>query len=453
MAQNPLPIVDLSSLKYGLKDSITNAVLLPAKYDYIAYFHQQYAVVRNEGRYGVIDPSGKEILPLQYHKIQRLSQGVYLIQKNDLFGLLDHHLQTLLPMVFAKLQVVDSFAIIQNGTHYGLIDWEGNICLPFEFDELLLEQDKYGNPALIPNRIRVRKGEQMGVRTLKNEVVIPFDFQWQQIDYWNDTLLLVENKEGQQGVLNHVLDTMIPFGYYEQIHTLFAGHVAVKKQGKYGYLNHKLKVKIPFFYDQALDFQGDLTTCQTSGKWGVINQRQDTIISFDYDAPVIFKNGCARLYREKSGKWALVNTTGNLITPFKYDDLVIKDACVFVKQEQLWGAINPNGLPLLRMDYDEIFLKRGYIVVVQNHRQGLFQLTGEEILKPEYEFIYPTWNDSLIMVRKDGRYGFVNQKGNVVIPIQYENARNFKWGRASVLYKGGAYEIDREGKKFGHFNK
>lgn len=440
--------MDLTQLKYGLKDSLTNRVILPAKYDYIAHYHNRYAVIRDADSYGIIDQNGQEIIPVHYQKIQWLPEGGYRIQKNDLFGLWDAELNEVLPAVFHDLNVIDSYVIVNNGSFDGLIDWQGNILLPFIFNEIRFEFDLYGRPEIKEEHIRVVQNNNVGVRDINNQAIIPFSQGFKEIDFWSDTIWYLENEYGKKGLVNENMDPLIPFGKYEELQKIQADRIAARKEGKYGYLDQSLNVVIPFRYEKALSFYGDLATCQWNGYWGVINQNNDQIIPFEYDAPILFHNNCASIYRKDLDKWALVNAAGQFLTDFVYDKIIFDQTAILVKQGNLWGLMNEKGEVLIPIQYHEIMLKRGVVVVVLNHQQGLFSQDGDKILQPEFEFIYPTRNDSFIMVRKAGKYGYVNTKGEIMIPIQYDNARNFKWGRATVLYQQKSFEIKRSGDLF-----
>ena len=448
LGQTPLPLVDLTQLKYGLKDSLTNRVLLPAKYDYIAHYHNHYAIVKDAENYGVIDQNGEEIIPVHYQKIQWLPEGGYRIQKNDLFGLWDTELEEVLPAVFHDLNVTGSYIIVNNGSFDGLIDWQGNILLPFIFDEIRFESNVYGSPQINNQRIRVVQKNHVGIRDINNQVIIPFSQGFKEIDFWSDTIWYLENEYGKKGLMNENMDTLIPFGKYEELQKIQANRIAARKEDKYGYLDQSLNVVIPFMYDKALSFYGDIATCKWDGHWGVINQNNDPIIPFEYDAPISFHNNCAKIYRKDLSKWALVNAAGQLLTKFVYDEIIFERTAILVRQGNLWGLTNEKGEIMIPIQYHEIMLKRGFIVVVLDHQQGLFNQNGQEILRPEFEFIYPTRNDPYIMVRKAGKYGYVNLKGEMMIPLQYDNARNFKWGRATVLRQNKSFEIKRNGDLF-----
>jgi hypothetical protein len=55
------------------------------------------------------------------------------------------------------------------------------------------------------------------------------------------------------------------------------------------------------------------------------------------------------------------------------------------------------------------------------------------------------FSDGLAAVQVDGKYGYINQKGEKIIPPIYEIAFYFKEGFAYVSYKGKWGIIDKKG--------
>ena len=52
----------------------------------------------------------------------------------------------------------------------------------------------------------------------------------------------------------------------------------------------------------------------------------------------------------------------------------------------------------------------------------------------------------LLPIKKDGKYGYINEKGEVVIQPKYEFANQFYDGLASVKIEGKKGFIDKGGK-------
>lgn len=60
--------------RHGL-GTVDGSILLPPKYDYIAYFHEGYACVKQDGRWGHIDDQGNEIVAPTYELLEEVCGG------------------------------------------------------------------------------------------------------------------------------------------------------------------------------------------------------------------------------------------------------------------------------------------------------------------------------------------------------------------------------------------
>ena len=59
------------------------------------------------------------------------------------------------------------------------------------------------------------------------------------------------------------------------------------------------------------------------------------------------------------------------------------------------------------------------------------QFNYKEIIKPQYEFARGV-NDGLAAVKKDGKWGYIDVNGKVMIPFSYDIAYSFSEGYAVV---------------------
>ena len=55
--------------------------------------------------------------------------------------------------------------------------------------------------------------------------------------------------------------------------------------------------------------------------------------------------------------------------------------------------------------------------------------------------------DGLAGVKQNGKWGFIDNTGKVVIPVQYDNAWVFENGKALVQLNGEEFYIDETGKR------
>lgn len=83
----------------------------------------------------------------------------------------------------------------------------------------------------------------------------------------------------------------------------------------------------------------------------------------------------------------------------------------------------------------------------ENGKMGFKDKDGKVVIAPKYDFLISSgFQDGLARVRLNRQYGFVDETGSEVIPLQYKNAHNFSEGLAAVQNDGGWLYIDRTGK-------
>ncbi|MBE6325992.1 MAG: WG repeat-containing protein [Bacteroidales bacterium] len=77
---------------------------------------------------------------------------------------------------------------------------------------------------------------------------------------------------------------------------------------------------------------------------------------------------------------------------------------------------------------------------LKNGKYG-YTANGKFVVKPKYEYA-TDFSDGVARVGKDGKYGYVNEMGEEVVPLQYTAASSFNYGVAAVKDQNGdAYFI------------
>ena len=74
--------------KWGLIDKSGREVI-PCKYDYARDFSEGLATVRINGKWGYIDKSGREVIPCKYNDVGNFSEGLAMVQMNGKYGYID----------------------------------------------------------------------------------------------------------------------------------------------------------------------------------------------------------------------------------------------------------------------------------------------------------------------------------------------------------------------------
>ncbi len=89
-----------------------------------------------------------------------------------------------------------------------------------------------------------------------------------------------------------------------------------------------------------------------------------------------------------------------------------------------------------------------YVTVESDESDYVLNLKTGEIID-EFNYMW-SFSDGLAMVRKGdfetGKYGFIDKTGEVVVPLEYDDAQNFSEGLAVVEKDGKWGYIDKTGK-------
>ena len=86
--------------------------------------------------------------------------------------------------------------------------------------------------------------------------------------------------------------------------------------------------------------------------------------------------------------------------------------------------------------------------IYQDGKWGYINTSGELVIPLQFELARP-FSEGLAAVKQDGKWGFIDQTGKVMISPQYDYVLNFQDGLAVVGDQDGSYKcyIDQDGQK------
>ena len=446
-AQTPVPTIDLTNFKWGLKDSATNAVILKPTYDYITKYENGISFVKQGELYGVINKLGKEIAQPIYDNYSWVNDTLIKLKKDDLYALFTLEMKEVMPFVFNSIFVYGVYLVVNDGEKSGVIDLHGDIIIPFIYDDISLEYKKPSLEAPDSYGVRVTINNKMGTIDLYHNALIPMDYEGLEFKPNNHVIVL---KDKKFGLMSHSGQFIIPLNKYDFLDISSDDIIAAGIDDKYGYINASEEIIIPFIYEQTMAFKYGLGAVQLDGLWGAINKLNELVIPLEHETPIQYHRGITQLEKRINGssKFAFVNEEGEWLSDFVYDEAeIFRHPYAKVRIGERWGLINLKGEVVIPIQFDKVTVSKECIIVMNDYQQGLCDLEGNIILPMEYSFIYPPQNHHLIMVRNGIKYGYVNHSGDIIIPIIYENARSFAYGRATVLLEGESFEINAKGER------
>ena len=225
------------------------------------------------------------------------------------------------------------------------------------------------------------------------------------------------------------------------------------EQGKWGFIGigQQFEKKIiPPKYDDADLFSNGRARVKLNGLYGYIDKNGVEIIPPRYKSASDFKLNCA--FVKTDDKYALIDICGKEITPPIFDEYepinLFEKGLNAVRTGDKWGFINKNGQWVIPAQYDHVSNFRSGLAKVYNAPDDFYiNPQGKTVYPPLFdEWLFDPGDGTCIAFKEEGKYGFADSTGQVIIQPQYRMAYSFSEGLAYVEdIQGGTGFINLQG--------
>jgi len=152
---------------------------------------------------------------------------------------------------------------------------------------------------------------------------------------------------------------------------------------------------------------------------------------------------------KRTGKYNVIDTNGNLLLKEDADNVWgFGKEILVIKQGKKYGFYTIYGDKISDAKYDSYknYSKDGLIAVCEKKQWGFINTKGEQVIPPQFMDVYG-FNEGLAPVKVGKQWGFIDTNGQFVIPAQYKNAKNFNDGLAPIVMEKRWGYIDTTGKQ------
>lgn len=226
-------------------------------------------------------------------------------------------------------------------------------------------------------------------------------------DMYNDSMVVYDTVNELYGVVDAEGRDLAEPKYQEAHPYSEDGYALVLRDNNtYAYLDRDgLARKAPDegYSDFGL-FNNDRAPACKDGKYGFLDDEMKEKTDFTWEAVTSVSNRLAAA--KKDGKWAIVNRNGKEKTDYIYDDVIVDD----------------NGI----CSSQKLFL------VKEGETYHIINAKGKNVGEESFDDAKAFTADGYAAVEKDGKWGFVDAEGKLVIDCQYEDALSFSNGYAAV---------------------
>ncbi len=236
------------------------------------------------------------------------------------------------------------------------------------------------------------------------------------------------------------------------------------KNQKWGFVDENLNVKIKPTYDFVFPFKDGIAAIQTREYWGFINLEGKSITQAKFLDLKDWNDGLIPV-QNTSERWGYIDYNGKTKINFIYDDVdVFNFGLAPASINQKYGFINKSGQFQIKNSFLMLssFNKYGFATALvslnqaqvidtlgkthphlphylhslpsegvyfknnkQNGKYGFFELKDNKAISEyEYDMAY-SFSNGIAPVKKNGKWGYVNKKNEIVIAFKYDDASSF----------------------------
>ncbi len=403
--------------KWGVIDSRGNIIIEPT--------HDEYIVIPDNQKPIFICTINVNYADNTYDTKVLNEKGEELFTDYDLVEAIENHDES------NNLWYQSGLLKVSKDGKYGLIDTNGSQIASCEYDSitalagvensLLTEKDgKYG---LIDN---------VGSTIIDNnyEEIIPIS------DRFEDGYI-VRNEDSKYGVITYTKTVAVQENY-DNIKSVYGG-------GKYHIVNENNNWEIVDTdgnkylegdYDDIIDIAGENAIVEEGGKFGVVSITDGrSIIDTQYDS-ISYAEGNHYIVQNDS-KYGIVDASGNTVLDLKYSNIVYRGTGNFYEatnKDYTSDLLDTDlNVRLSSVILSEVNESKGYFRVRESNEYKYYNFRFEERTSSEIL----NGNTIFLSRNEEGKYGFVDANGNVVVNYIYDEAREQNdYGYASVKQDG-----------------
>ncbi len=421
---------------------------------------QTYFTVYKDNKWGVIDATGNNVIDPSYSEmivIPNNKIGVFICTYDINYENGQYKTKVLNEKneeIFNNYEKVEAISnkdknnnlwyeedvlkVLKDGK-YGLIDLKGKQKTSIEYDEITAISE-------IENSFKVKKDGKFGI--IDNEGKLVIEPQYADIDILgqdNKSGFIVKNEDGKYGIVDYSNNKILE-QKYEAIQKVYGNDLyVVTLEGKQKLVNKEDADILTQGFDsikQILSSQENAVIFVKDSKCGVMNVNGEVLINAEYDDLKETKVGT--FIAKKSDKYGIIDINKTEKLPFEYASIIYNEkADIYITED---SNFNSNILN------NSLETKVSGILVELNDNKGYLKMRIDDSYK-YYNFkfeeksekdIFP--NKTLFLSKNNGKYGYVDKTGNVLVDYIYDDAiEQNDYGYCAVKKDGKWGSIDSKG--------
>ena len=452
-------------------------IVIPFIYDELEYFYKSnLAVVKKDGKYGFIDGTGKIIIPIKFENAnQTMSDNVVIVSQNGKWAFFNNQGKQLTHFLYDEVkrdyinrdkedsyfkggvaivlknnkphfldknlneikttELYDNsesftdkgFSIVEKNEKFGVISNDGKIVLTSVYSSIEHPQ-QYSNKLEI---FSVKKNNTFQIFNADFKPITSSDFleyEWIKFKKQNNAIdvLILKNTKEKKGIIDIVNgNNLIPFEY-DEITFIDYETFIVKKSNLFGVINNKNETLIPIVNSEIYPTDEHFLVKNTKGS-SLFDKKFKSVLNNHYqDLEPVYYDQDNKFIAKKNGKFGIINLDESNLVPFIYDEISnwveYGPRAHFVTENHKKGLISYDGKILIPTEFNSLsYISDDYIIVSKDTKYGVLNIKNKISIPIIYDKIYINWYETRmknetpeIYVLRNGIYSIVNQENKII---------------------------------------
>lgn len=404
-----------------------------------------------DGKYGLIDYTGKELTKPIYDSVSSLTNkpGCILVKKDGLYGVVDSKGNIVIEPKYNTIKG-DEYSseaegysktgyIISEKTStgiiYGYINYEGKMLIEPKY-ELITRCQEYNEDDIY--LVFMNNGKK-GV--IKNKKII-INAKYQSINYYNKSGIFIVNKNGKYGFYKNNGDEILDAIYTE--YSLAGNYISVKKDDTMMLYDMHGNLINTNNYKSIIETSNPSYFIATdeSNYYSIISkdvQIQDNYTNITYAFDNFF------VFTTEEGKSGVLNIYSGIEVEPEYDYIIVLEGAKALE------ARKGNKVDIYSEKFEKVLTMEDAIVEkVSDEYFSIYSKTEKQYINNTGNLVENTevYKDLKLYSYQadDGKWGFINSQGTVVVDCKYDRVTELnEYGFAGICQDERWGVIDSSG--------
>ncbi len=426
-------------------------------------------VQNSAGLNAVYDLNGKQKSPFEFEMIEQLDADHFLVSLYDRKGILNSGLQLVAPTIYKSIEEKDGNYVGQPFSNWSLLNSENELLQSFFLDKItplnnssfivqtnenlgiIDESEEYSNylPGLTlvehVNDISIVKDSQFyGALDSSGKQVLPIQYD----------SVFIEGKTIFAKINGSSNDNWTPYdfsgekaGYfsYEIVRRESLDRLRARRNEKWGFLDDRANEVSPFLYDSLGKLNAGFAKVHYQGRFGVIDENGIWIVTPYRDEIELTSTNILYSQGSESG---IMDLQGNILYRTRNQLRILGPLFVEETPESKQILLNKEGARQYISQADSILhIEPSLYLILDDNQWHIYNhLTKVTLELPKTVQLVKSYEEDLISVMIDNKWGFIEESGRLRIANRYDSVQHFSEGLSAIKLIGKWGFIDRQEK-------